>query len=215
VPSGAQADQFLHAYYYHTSFDDGRRSMYAEKFEENKGNPAIALKNAVDWWRELTKPPSNEDRMLFEWAPFLREKLSREHILLLSEADFEDVCRRVWSIQDHARRVKNVTLNLVSGQSYDKATKTGELSKFLFGRRTQNGMGILEVINYVLYGGGDESLPIRLWEATTDDKWHIDHLGISSLGELIGWALPDRFPPRNNRTSKALRSLGYPVTVHG
>jgi hypothetical protein len=73
----------------------------------------------------------------------------------------------------------------------------------------------LQVIHYVLYGGTDETLPIRLWEATTDGPWRIEHLGISALGELVGWALPDKFPPRNNRTSKSLRSLGFPVAVHG
>jgi hypothetical protein len=30
----------------------------------------------------------------------------------------------------------------------------------------------------------------------------------------LGWALPDTFPPRNGRTAKALKALGYEVTVH-
>jgi hypothetical protein len=89
------------------------------------------------------------------------------------------------------------------------------LAEFLFSRRSQNGSNVLQVIHYVLYGGTDETLPIRLWEATTDGPWRIEHLGISALGELVGWALPDKFPPRNNRTSKSLRSLGFPVAVHG
>ncbi len=67
----------------------------------------------------------------------------------------------------------------------------------------------------MLYGGPEDDLPARLWEATTEGPWKIDHLGVSALGELVGWALPNRFPPRNNRTSKALRSLGYAVAVHG
>jgi hypothetical protein len=73
----------------------------------------------------------------------------------------------------------------------------------------------LEVLQHVLYDGTDEAAPTRLWDATMESAWRIDHVGISALGELIGWALPDKFPPRNNRTSKALRSLGYSVTVHG
>jgi hypothetical protein len=39
----------------------------------------------------------------------------------------------------------------------------------------------------------------------------VNHLGISALGELVGWALPDKFPPKNNRTSKALYALGNQV----
>ncbi|MFZ0424247.1 MAG: phospholipase [Xanthobacteraceae bacterium] len=215
VPPGAQADQFLHAYYYNRVIGEGRRSLFAEKFEENRLNPARALSEAMTWWRALPEPPSNEDRMLFEWAPFLREALSQDRILNLTGSDFESVCHRVWSIQDHALRVSNATLNLPGGRKYDRATKTKALAEFLFSRRSQNGSTVLQVLNHVLYGGTDETLPIRLWETTADDAWRIEHLGISALGELVGWALPDKFPPRNNRTSKALYSLGFPVTFHG
>jgi hypothetical protein len=215
IPGGAQANQFLHSYYDNNVFGDDRRSLFAEKHEENGLNPARALQNAMTWWRELPEPPSNEDRMLFEWAPYLRDALSQERILRLTEADFDAVCHRVWSIQDHARRVSNATLNLPGGQRYDMDTKTKALAEFLFSRRSQNRSSVLQVLNYVLYGGTDDLLPARLWDATTDDNWRIEHLGISALGELVGWALPDKFPPRNNRTSKALYSLGFPVTFHG
>lgn len=215
IPRGAQADQFLHAYYYNLVIGEDRRSHFAEKFEENRGNPARALADAVSWWHGLPEPPSNEDRMLFEWAPFLRGALSQDRILELTESEFEAVCQRVWSIQDHARRVANATLNLPDGRRYDMATKTKALANYLFTRRSQNCSTILQVINHVLYDGVDEALPLRLWEATTDEAWKIEHLGISALGELVGWALPDKFPPRNNRTSKALYSLGFPVTFHG
>lgn len=215
IPAGAQADQFLHAHYYNNVIDVERRSRFAEHYEMNKGNPERALRRAIDWWRSQPAPPSNEDRMLLEWAPFLRESLSSERVLQLSEGEFEEVCQRVWSIQDHGRRVSNVTLNLPGDRRHDMATKTEALAKFLFSRRSKNGSNVLEVINYLLYGGSDEALPTRLWECTTDGPWRIEHLGISALGELIGWALPNRFPPRNNRTSKSLRSLGFPVDVHG
>jgi hypothetical protein len=215
VPAGAQADQFLHGYYYNHVIGEGGRSRFAELYEANKGNPEQALRHAVDWWHNLQEPPSGEDRTLLQWAPFLRSALSQDRILGLSEGDFEAVCQRVWSIQDHARRVANATLNLQEGQRYDMATKTRELSKFLFSRRSGNGSSILQVLYHVLYDGAEAELANRLWEATTDDAWRIEHVGISALGELIGWALPDKFPPRNNRTSKALRALGFPVTVHG
>jgi hypothetical protein len=214
VPSGAQADQLLHAHYYNR-VSEGRQSRFAELFEQNRRNPALALQEAMDWWRGLAAPPSGEDRMLFEWAPFLREMLSADRLLRLSGAEFEEICLRVWSIQDHASRVANVTLNLPGGRPYDRATKTKALAQFLLGRRSQNGSNVLQVIHHVLYDGREGDLPNRLWEAIAGDQWRIEHLGISALGELVGWALPERFPPRNNRTSKSLRSLGYPVSVHG
>jgi hypothetical protein len=210
-----QADQFLHAYYQEHVIGDDRRSYFEQQFQQNRNDPATALNRAISWWRDQPKQPVEEAKMLLEWAPFLRQVLSPDRTLNLSEDEFEAVCLRVWSIRDHARRVPNETVNLPPGRPYDGETKTKVLAKFLFSRRAQNGSNILEVINYVLYGGADDLLSTRLWEATSDGPWRIEHFGISALGELVGWTLPDRFPPRNNRTSKALRSLGYPVTVHG
>ncbi|RWN98163.1 MAG: phospholipase, partial [Mesorhizobium sp.] len=59
-----------------------------------------------------------------------------------------------------------------------------------------------------------KELPSRMWDALHDPKLRIENFGISAMGELVGWALPNQFPPRNGRTSKALRSLGHDVTVH-
>jgi hypothetical protein len=42
VPSGAQADQFLHAHYYNR-VSEGRQSRYAEQFDQNRGDPELAF----------------------------------------------------------------------------------------------------------------------------------------------------------------------------
>lgn len=49
--------------------------------------------------------------------------------------------------------------------------------------------------------------------AIRSDEWAIPRIGLSSLGEIVGWARPDEFPPRNMRTSKGLRALGYNVRI--
>lgn len=56
-------------------------------------------------------------------------------------------------------------------------------------------------------------VPERLWNGIHEREWKIDHISRSALGELVGWELPDDFPPRNARTSKALCSLGHYVLV--
>lgn len=214
VPFGAHADQFLHAYYYNHVIAADRSSQYEELHQTNRRNPQAALDKALGWWSEQKKPPTHEDVTLLEWAPFLREALSQDRLLTLTADDFEEVCSRVWSMQDHARRVPNATLSLPPPPDgkYEMPEKTSALAKYLYSRKASNGANVRETLHYVLYGGDDAGLPNRLWEATAfDGQWKIEHLGISALGELVGWALPDRFPPRNNRTSKALYSLGYPV----
>ncbi|MGJ5180811.1 phospholipase D family protein [Bradyrhizobium oligotrophicum] len=216
VPAGAQADQFLAAYYYSQVIGEDGRSYYARLHEQNVANVGRALSAAITWWRELPEaPPPNVGQVLVEWVPFLKEMLSEDRILGLTADDFNRVCHRVWSIQDHARRVSNATVGLPGGSPHDRDVKTTALAEFLFSRRSQNGSSVLEMLHYVLYGGPADQVPERLWEAISTDAWKIEHLGISALGELVGWAMPDLFPPRNNRTSKALYALGYNVSFVG
>jgi hypothetical protein len=214
APMGAQADQFLHAHYYQRTFD-GRKANYASYYEANKSRRKEALAEAVEWWRQLPKAPSSEDEMLNTTAPFLRTALAEEHINGMTYDEFLEVCMGVHAIKDYARRVPNKAVDLPeNGTRYTIPQKVAALSKRIWNDQLSAGARVRSLLHYILYGGVSEQLPERLWQGVNDPKWKIDGLGISALGEIVGWALPDRFPPRNGRTSKALRSLGYDVTVH-
>lgn len=214
APTGAQADQFLHAHYYQRTFD-GRKANYAAFFEQNRYRRDEALAEAMNWWRRLPKAPSSEDEMLNVTAPALRASLAEDRLKLMTYREFQEICMGVHAIKDYARRVPNKAVGLPDdGTSYTIPQKVAALSKRIWEDRSTGGAHVNEMIRHVLYVGSEDQLPERLWQAVTDPKWKFDGLGISALGELVGWALPDRFPPRNGRTSKALRSLGYDVTVH-
>jgi hypothetical protein len=92
--------------------------------------------------------------------------------------------------------------------------KIEAFARWLFRQRSPQQKTVLETIGQMLYGGDQASLPDRLWNATHSPQWKIEHLGLSSLGGIVGWALPDTFPPKNSRTSKALRALGNPVEIY-
>lgn len=64
------------------------------------------------------------------------------------------------------------------------------------------------------HGGPFSTLPQRLYEVSFSRERSIRFAGLSTFGELVGWALPSEFPPRNGRTSKALYALGYDVKIH-
>ena len=87
-------------------------------------------------------------------------------------------------------------------------------SRWLYNQTSETGKSVLETISFVLYEGEPEKLPDRLWKAIDNSEWFIPHLGVSSLGEMVGWAMPDKFPPRNGRSSKALYALGNKVRIH-
>ncbi|MCK1415337.1 phospholipase D family protein [Bradyrhizobium sp. CW4] len=211
--AGSQADQFLHAHYYQRTFD-GRRANYAALFEQNHHHREQVLAETVQWWRQLRTAPSSEDEMLNVTAPYLRAALAEQSLRSMTEEAFRQICMRVHAIKDYARRVPNKAVGLPDGTPYTIPDKVTALSKRIWNDKSTNGVRVNELLQHVLYGGSSEQLPERLWQAVSEPKWKIDGLGISALGELVGWALPDRFPPRNGRTSKALRSLGYDVTVH-
>ena len=214
APAGAQADQFLHAHYYQRTFD-GRKADYASFYERYKGRSEVALSEAIDWWRHLPQAPSSEDEMLNVTAPFLRSTLAEEQLTSMTYEEFRNVCMGVHAIKDYARRAPNRTVGLSEdGTHYTIPEKVTALSKRIWNDRSVSGTRINELIEHLLYGGSGEQLPERLWQTVTDPKWKLGGLGISALGELVGWALPDHFPPRNGRTSKALKSLGYDVTIH-
>jgi hypothetical protein len=212
APIGTQADQFLHAHYYQRTFD-GRRADYERYFQRAQSNPGKAVEEAIEWWRALETPPNNEDRTLNEWAPYLREMLAANHLSKISEDDFVQIFSRIHATIEYARRVPNKVVGLEDGRPYTMAEKIDALARHIY-RQPNAGPPPLETLRYVLYEGPDDELPNRMWNALSDSALRIDNFGVSALGELIGWALPNRFPPRNGRTSKALRSLGYDVTVH-
>ena len=214
VPEGAQADQFLHAHYYQRTFD-GRRASYESYYERNRPNPQRALAEAMTWWHQLSGPPTSEAITLNEWAPFLKQWLSRDALHRIRESDLKEIFLRVHAIRDHARRVANAEVGLPgdAGQ-YSIEQKVVALTGFIWRQRTPEGRTIVDVIDNVLYGGRKDEVPERLWAATNAAEQRMPHIGVSALGELVGWADPDSFPPRNGRTSKALRSLGFDVAVH-
>ena len=96
----------------------------------------------------------------------------------------------------------------------DLPDRVVHVAEWLFEQTSGNGSSVLQVIDFVLYGGPTEELSDRLWKAAFTDEWHVPQFGLSCLGEIVGWAMPDRFPPRNGRTSKALKALGFNVKVY-
>ena len=214
APSGAQADQFLHAHYYQRTFD-GRKARYAEFFEENRGKRDVALAEAIAWWSKLRKSPEGEDVMLNTTAPSLQAALSSKNLPQMDYAKFRDVCFGVHAIKDYARRVANRSVSLLEdGTKYTIPEKVDALSRRIWLDKSAGGNDLKQLLHFILHSGSASELPERLWLGVNDPKWKLDGLGVSALGELVGWALPDQFPPRNGRTSKSLKSLGYDVRVH-
>jgi len=62
--------------------------------------------------------------------------------------------------------------------------------------------------------GKPEEFVDRLFEAAYSEKRKFCHFGINQISEMTEWTRPALCPPRNGRTSKGLRALGYDVKTH-
>ena len=214
APSGAQADQFLHAYYYNCVMD-GHRARHHEFHEKNRKDPEGALSKAIQWWSRLPSAPSQEDRMINQWAPFIAARLKRDRVLSLTEGEFVDVISKVHAFKNYADRAKYTTLGLSKKlPAMSSEQRSVYLAKRVFQERNAAGEDVRALLHEVLYGGPVDEVPDRVFDAAYQPGKRIRHMGLSTFGEIAGWGMPDRYPPRNGRTSKALFALGYDVVIH-
>ncbi|HJW30556.1 MAG TPA: hypothetical protein VJ508_15090, partial [Saprospiraceae bacterium] len=212
TPRGAQADQFLHAYYYEF-VKDGIKSIHRKLHQENENRKEAALIAALRWWKSQPEAPHNEDSNLSR-AKIILDKIGGQNNRPLPEADFILVAENIHALLDHSLRVRNRTLGLPEGTYTAQAERIVMLAKWIYGQKNDSGKTISDLINYVLRGGAVDRTPERIFDATHDEAWTIPHFGISSVGEMVGWAMPNDFPPRNGRTSKALYALGHQVKIY-
>jgi HKD family nuclease len=212
VPSSVQADQFLHAYYY-LQIRQGNKYPYEDLHLQHATNPEAALQEVMEWWTVSDFDFDAERRHLHEWAPQVRELCMKEKLPTLNKNEFVDLLSRIHAVRDHASKLDASMLGLPpTGATIEDRLEA--FGNWLWGQRSDEGKTPLETFYYVVWGRNGhsgEAITRRLWNGHVSKEWGIPHIGLSTLGELVGWARPDLYPPRNGRTSKALKALGYKV----
>ena len=213
VPIAWQIDQFLHAYYYN-KVGDSRKKPFEDYFKKNRSDPNLAVSAALKWWKDTASAPSNENITLYENAPFIREHLSKERILHLSEKQFAEICGKTHATCDLVIKMDLVTLGRPDLTTLSREERIPLYAAWLLKQRNSKGWNVLHLLNYVLYGGREDALWERLYTATREREYTLPHYGLNSIAELVGWARPEVVPPRNGRTSKALRALGFDARIY-
>ena len=146
-------------------------------------------------------------------APRLYELLSKNKIKDISREEFKEMCSLFNAFRTIARQYPNQKLGGSKNQKMDMDVKIPLIANGIYDYATKTGLNVGEVLYHILYNGPQETVVHRLYEALTDDDYHIINFRHSCLGELVGWGLPHIYPPRNDRTNKALKGLGYDVDV--
>lgn len=209
-------DQLLHAYYYTyvlKGSDEGKNiEKVNESYEKNRNNPTTAINEAIKWWETLSEAPSDEDIHINKWGPSNRTILSKIKTDDLTFDDFLTIMKQNHAARNHARQIRNAFFNLPDNFKANIEKRVEIFSKWLFKQKSKQGLGINEVLRYVLFYE-DVPLEERIYNAIYDEKFHIEHFGKSIIGELVGWGRPDITHLRNNRVNKALRCLGFYVRL--
>lgn len=213
VPAAWQADQFLHAFYYNEVVD-GVRHPYEEYYQKNRRNPRDAALRAFRWWSQLDEPPSQEDQNCHERAPIIHQTLASENIGKMERSDFARICQANHSTVDHVGRMTLATIGLDQNTGTPLEDRVNAFANWIWGKRNREGQRVDELLFWVLDGGPPEQLPARLFDAAHSDVRRFAHFSTNQIAEIAGWARPNICPPRNGRTSKALRALGYDVKVY-
>lgn len=213
IPEGVQADQFLHAYYYKSVKPHLEKDAYAREFEKHRRNPEAALTQALAWWKHAEYDYEHEKERVDVVCKRLRELMAKDRILALTQAEWLEALSGVYAFREHVIKMGNSDLGL--GTAPGSEAKYARMAERLYSERSLSGrFSAIQVVNHVIWGPGD--VADRIWQADSADRaFKVRHLGKSFYGELVGWARPDEYPPRNSRSSKALRCLGYDVKIYG
>lgn len=210
VPQGVQGDQFLHAYYYQIVRPHTEKNAYEQYYDKNKTNPEAALQSALRWWKAGEYDHKHEESTIYMRAPLLEKLLGKDRITSLTCDEWTTALTSIYAFGDHAAKIGNDYLGLPADPGSE--AKAASLARLIDTQRTLSGrFTSREVFDFVLWGDGD--VADRIWKASFHPDYKLKHVGTNIYGEAIGWARPNDFPPRNSRTSKALRALGNNIHV--
>lgn len=215
APAAIQVDQFLHAVYYNR-VREGAAIPYQDWFAANRNRIGEAVRENVEWWRSSSATEmEGELEILTDWVSAHRRLLIPPKVGTLSEEEFVETGTRIHAIRDHAKRRRHADIGEIELDDDTDVVEERALRhcKLLFQERNPQGWGPQQLLDYMLFGGPWSEAPSRLFKCVKDSEYKIPRLGLSALGEFLGWGLPEHYPPRNDRTNKALRALGYDVHV--
>lgn len=213
IPVAWEVDQFLHAYYYN-KVGEKKAKPYENYFRRNCNNPNYELQKQLLWWLNTKSAPSNEDKNFAVNGPLLRDLLSIDKVLNIDVAELELVCRNTHATSEHVSKIPLKDLGRPDLKTLKHEQRFNLFAPFLIKQRNKMGWDIRQLLNYVLYDSNDRMYWERLYNAGKDPNYRIERYGLNSLAEVFGWVRPEIAPPRNGRTSKALRALGFDVKIY-
>ena len=189
---------------------------------ENAANPDVAVNNVMEAWLGFREggPGTNWYKFMNENPRRLHEMLSETSLSELTQVGLSEVLYRCHASKAHARQIRNSEYGLGPDEFRTEEQRCEMMAGKLWHHQTNAGRNVTDLLRFVIWGDRNGLAPgsvcaSRIWSAARDEEWRMPHLGVNILGELIGYARPDEYPPRNNRVSKTLYALGFDGVAFG
>jgi hypothetical protein len=207
-------DQLLQSYYYDYILkgkEERKKSIVKvnESYEKNKKDPLRAVEEAMEWWQQNYIP---DETTIYLWGPENKKILNTIRDRDITYEEFHKVLSQNYAAVNHARQIQNKFFNLLEDFKTNLAERTEIYTKWLFNQKSSENLNINAVLRYLLF---EDNIPLeeRIYNALYNEKYRIERLGRSIIGELVGWCRTDITHIRNNRVNKALRCFGYDVRL--
>jgi hypothetical protein len=209
-PPSIVQDQATEGWYHDHIRSTGESLAQIEKLHaQNRTFPEAVTRTILEGWL-ANADPERFAEWVNESPKTVHNLLQRNRVRSLSRDDLARVLYLAHASREHARQIRNETLGLPREAHTPQEERCGLYSDLLLSAVSDSGRTIHDVLEYVLWGDGQTGdCAERIWNAVYLPEWSLPHLGVSTLGELIGYARPGEFPPRNGRVSKTLYALGY------
>ncbi len=210
VPTSIVSDQATEHYFHSVVRSSGASAEVIKTLNQrNSKDPDGAARKVFQDWAAL---PRN-DRVLpwlNEHPRSLRELLRPESLDQLDQERLTNIIFRTHSARDHGRQMANTVLGVPPGTHTTVSERSEMFAAYLLRQQSTQGKTVGDLLRYVLWGDREcIDAAERIWNAAHSPKWRLPHLGVNILGEMIGYARPNEFPPRNDRVARTLVALGY------
>lgn len=188
---------------------------------KNRSAPQAALDAVFTEWETFDGDGDPDSDNEGKWAYFINEAprrvgklLQRQALDELDEDRLFEILYATHAAREHARQMRKKDLG-DEGTTSTSEQRSRLFAQYLLGQESASCKTVRDVLRYVIWG--DDLTPDigeRIWDAAHEEEWKLPHLGPSILGEMVGYARPDKYPPRNGRVSKTLAALGYEGIVY-
>lgn len=192
-----------------------RAELIEDMYNRNRRDPGAATDALLAEWSASSDvdPASEFARSANEAPQKLQEWLSPTSLSIVDSARLADILHATHAAREHIKQISRDELGLPDVGQVSSYERCESYASILFAAQTKKGKkDIRDLLRYVLWGDYEQRDPaLRVWTATQDAEWKLPRIGTSVLGELLGYARPRKYPPRNDRALRVLRALGYDV----